>query len=361
MVSCAGVNWGDASANFSVTRLEVNRVAIVGATGAVGQEFCTILRQRRFPIESVRLLASARSAGRTVEGPIGPARVELLRPEMLEGIDLAFFSAGAAVSRELVGHARKVGALVIDNSSAFRLDPDVPLVVPEINPQAARRHQGLIANPNCSTIIMTLVLWPLHRINPIRRVVVATYQAASGAGARAMAELEHQTRAALSGQPARPEVFPVPCAFNVFSHDSPVGPDGCNAEERKMILETRRILGEPTIQIAPTCMRVPVMRAHTEALSIEFSGPISVERARAALAAAPGLRIVDEPQTRRFPTPLEAAGQDCILVGRIRQDPSLPDGRGLQLICCGDQLRKGAALNAVQIAELLLAPAEARL
>jgi aspartate-semialdehyde dehydrogenase len=246
--------------------------------------------------------------------------------------------------------------LVIDNSSAFRMDPAVPLVVPEINPQAAREHHSIIANPNCSAIVMAVVLWPLHRLSRVRRVVVCTYQAASGAGARALAELESQTRAVLAGEPPRPEVFPVPCAFNVFSHNSPIGEDGYNLEERKIIDEMRKIFGDPVLQIAPTCMRVPVMRAHTEALAIEFCEPMTVEQARAALAGAPGIRIVDDPARNHFPTPLEASGIDDVLVGRIRHDPSIPDHRGLQLICSGDQLRKGAALNAIQIAELLKGP-----
>jgi aspartate-semialdehyde dehydrogenase len=331
----------------------VKRLAVVGATGAVGLEFCTILRQRRFPVQSLRLLASPRSAGKTIAGMDGPATVERLTPESFDGIDLAFFSAGAAVSREFVPHARRAGTLVIDNSSAFRMDPDVPLVIPEINPEALRHHHGLIANPNCTAIIMAVVLWPLHRINRVRRVVVSTYQAASGAGARALAELELQTLDVLSGRPARPEVFPVPCAFNVFSHDSPVGPDGYNAEETKVIQEMRKIFGDESIRISPTCVRVPVMRAHTESLSVELAQPMSAEDARRVLSDAPGLKVVDDPQHHRFPTPLEATGRDEVLVGRIRQDPSTPEGRGLQLICSGDQLRKGAALNAVQIAELL--------
>ncbi len=328
-------------------------IAIVGATGAVGQEFCTVLRERRFPVATVRLFASARSAGQTVGGPLGLALVEELTADSFSDINLALFSAGAAVSREYAPRAVRAGAVVIDNSSAFRSDPAVPLVVPEINPQDARRHHGIIANPNCSAIIMLVALWPLHRRWRVRRVVVSTYQAASGAGARALAELESQSRAVLAGQAVRPEVFPVPCAFNVFSHNSPVGPDGYNGEESKIIAETRKILGDDAIQVAPTCMRVPVLRAHTEALSVEFAEPIEVDAARAALAAAPGVRVVDDPARNHFPTPLEAAGGDDVLVGRLRHDPSVPDGRGMQLICAGDQLRKGAALNAVQIAELL--------
>jgi aspartate-semialdehyde dehydrogenase len=332
----------------------MKRVAIVGATGAVGQEFRAVLAQGRFPAASYRLLASADSAGKTIDWIDGPAPVHELTPHALDAIDLAFFSAGSPVSREFVPHARRAGAVVVDNSSAFRMDADVPLVIPEVNPEAVRRHHGLIANPNCSAIIMAVVLWPLHQANPIRRVVVATYQAASGAGARALAELESQTRAVLAGDKPQPTIFPVPCAFNVFSHDSPIGQDGYNAEEAKMIAETRKIFGDESIQIAPTCMRVPVIRVHTESLSIEFTKAVDEDRARETLAAAPGIRVLDDRRSNRFPTPLDAAGHDEVLVGRIRRDPSIPDSRGLQLICCGDQLRKGAALNAVQIAELLL-------
>ncbi len=331
----------------------MKNIAIVGATGAVGQEFCAVLRQRRFPVGSVRLLASARSAGKRVPGLDGLATVEALGDKSFAGIDLALFSAGAAVSRAYAPVAVQAGAVVIDNSSAFRMDPTVPLVVPEVNPEALRAQRGIIANPNCSTIILLVALWPLHQVWRIRRVVVSTYQAASGAGARALAELEAQTRAVLAGQAPRPEVFHVPCAFNVFSHNSAVGADGFNVEETKLILETRKIFGDESIQIAPTCMRVPVMRAHTESATIEFAGPLSEERARAVLAAAPGVQLVDDRAGNRFPMPLDAAGQDAVLVGRIRQDPTVPGGRGLHLICSGDQLRKGAALNAVQIAELL--------
>jgi aspartate-semialdehyde dehydrogenase len=233
------------------------------------------------------------------------------------------------------------------------MDPAVPLVVPEVNPEAARRHDGLIANPNCSTIILAVALWPLHRVNPVRRVVVSTYQAASGAGARALEELTEQTRAVLAGGRAEPRVFREPCAFNVFSHNSAVGENGYNLEEAKMIEETRKIFGDAAIRIAPTCMRVPVMRAHTEAVSVEFSRPMTEAEAVRLLSGAPGVRIVDDRPGNRFPTPLAATGNDEVLVGRIRSDPSVPDGRGLQFICAGDQLRKGAALNAVQIAELL--------
>lgn len=328
-------------------------VAIVGATGAVGQEFRTILSERRFPAKRYRLLASARSAGKPLEWIGGPSRVEELTARAFEGCSLALFSAGASVSREFAPAAVKAGAVVVDNSSAFRMDPTVPLVVPEVNREAIAAHRGIIANPNCSTIIMLAPLAPLHRENRVRRVVVATYQAASGAGARALAELEAQTRDVLEGRPAKPEVFPHPCAFNVFSHNAAVGEDGYNGEEMKMIAESRKILGDADIQIAPTCMRVPVRRAHTEALTIEFERPMPEERAREILSRAPGCRLVDDRRANHFPMPLEASGRDEVLVGRIRQDPSVPDRRGIQLIVSGDQLRKGAALNAVQIAELL--------
>ncbi len=331
----------------------MKHIAIVGATGAVGREFCAVLLQRRFPVASLRLLASARSAGQVLDGLAGPVTVERLTPDSFTGVDLAFFSAGAAVSREFVPHARRAGAVVIDNSSAFRLDPEVPLVVPEVNPDALRSHRRLIANPNCTAIILAVALWPLHRARRLRRVVVSTYQAVSGAGARALAELESQTRDVLAGRPPRPTVFPVPCAFNVFSHDSPVGPDGCNGEETKVIQETRKMFAAPALPIAVTCIRVPVRRAHTESVAAEFAEPLDVAEARQLLAAAPGVRVVDDPAAGRFPTPLEATGQDDVLVGRLRQDMSIPDRRGVQLLCCGDQLRKGAALNAVQIAQLL--------
>jgi aspartate-semialdehyde dehydrogenase len=329
------------------------QVAMVGATGVVGQELERVARERGFPARSWRLLASERSAGRAVSWCGQQRAVEPLRADSFAGVDLAFFSAGAAVSREFAPHALRAGARVIDNSSAFRMEPQVPLVVPEVNAGALRDEHRLIANPNCSTIILVLALAPLHCANPVRRVVVSTYQAASGAGAQALTELEEQTRAVLSGGRAEPRVFPVPCAFNVFSHNTPIGGDGYNTEESKIIAETRKILDSPEIAIAPTCMRVPVLRAHLESLSIEFSRPMDPEQARSILSAAPGVRVLDDRQAGRFPTSLDASGIDPVLVGRVRRDPSVPEGRGLQLICAGDQLRKGAALNAIQVAELV--------
>ena len=336
---------------MSSTRFET--VAVVGATGAVGAEFHAVLRRRRFPANRYRLFASPRSAGRMTPWLDGELPIEPLSATAFRDVDLALFSAGASVSREYAPIARDAGAIVVDNSSAFRMDPAVPLVVPEVNPDAARGHHGILANPNCSTIILAVALWPLTRLARIQRVVVSTYQAASGAGARALAELEAQTAAVLRGERATPEIFPEPCAFNVFSHNSALGEDGFNLEERKLIDETRKIFSDPTIAIAPTCLRVPVRRAHTETAAIEFAAPVSPEAVREALAAAPGLRVIDDRANNRFPTPLDASGQDDVLVGRIRQDPSVADGRGVMLMCSGDQLLKGAALNAVQIAELL--------
>lgn len=332
----------------------MKKVAIVGATGAVGQEFRTVLAERRFPASAYRLLASPRSAGKRIPWVGGEAPVEALTADSFKDIDIALFSAGGSISKEYAPAAVRAGALVVDNSSAFRMAADVPLVVPEINADDARQHKGIIANPNCSTIIMAVVLAPLHRRNRVRRVVVATYQAVSGAGARALEELESQTRAVLAGEPARPEVLPHPCAFNVFSHNTAIGPDGYNTEEIKMIEETRKILGAPQMLIAPTCMRVPVMRARTEALSIEFETPLTEAEVRLILSAAPGVKLLDDRAANHFPMPIEASGQDDVLVGRIRADLSIADGRGVQLICCGDQLRKGAATNAVQIAEMFV-------
>ncbi len=329
------------------------RVAIVGATGAVGREMIRVLDERGLPVEELRLLASARSAG--TELPFNGRRiaVQALGDGAFGGCDVALFSAGASVSREWSSKAVAAGAVVIDNSSAFRMQANVPLVVPEINPGDARDHRGIIANPNCSTIIMVTAVAPLHRVNPVQRIIAATYQAASGAGLRAMRELESQSRDVLDGKAPRPEALPHVCAFNVFSHNSDIGADGYNGEERKMADETRKILHDDAIAISATCIRVPVRRAHSEALYLTFERPMSPDEAREILAAAPGVRVVDDRAANRFPMPIDADGKDDVLVGRIRADTSQADGRGLALFVSGDQLRKGAALNAVQIAELL--------
>ena len=329
------------------------RVAIMGATGAVGTEFLKILEQRNFPLASLRLLASARSVGKRLpfRGQLLP--VEELTAASLKGLDLVLASAGGGLSKEFAPLAVAAGAVVVDNTSAFRMDPAVPLVVPEVNPQDIRKHKGIIANPNCSTIIMNVPVWPLYQANRIRRIVVSTYQAASGAGAKAMAELEEGARAALEGRAFAPVVLPHKAAFNVFSHNSDIGPDGYNVEETKMVLETRKIFHAPNIRITATCVRVPVLRAHSEAINLEFAQPMSEQQVRDILAGAPGVKIVDDRQKNYFPMPLDASGQDDVLVGRIRQDLSVPGGKGIAMFVSGDQIRKGAALNAVQIAELL--------
>jgi aspartate-semialdehyde dehydrogenase len=330
-------------------------IAIVGATGAVGDEFRALIEQRHWNDQRYVMLASARSAGREVHLGGRSYRVEELTEASFQGVDLALFSAGGGTSKQFAPAAVKAGTLVIDNSSAFRMDPDVPLVVPEINPQDAYGHHGIIANPNCSTIVLLMAVWPLHRANPIRRMVVSTYQAVSGAGMRAMLELQRQTRDVLDGKAPKPEVFPHQCAFNLFSHNSPIDETGYNAEERKLLHETRKILHDDAIHVTATCVRVPVLRAHSEAVNLTFEKPITPGEAREILSAAPGVRVVDQTEPQHFPMPIEASGIDDVLVGRIRQDISQPDGRGIDLFVSGDQLRKGAALNAIQIAELLMA------
>ena len=331
-------------------------VAVVGATGAVGQEFIRVLEQRRFPYEKITFLASARSAGKPLTFNGKTFTVQELTERSFEGVDIALFSAGGSISKQFAPIAAKAGAVVVDNSSAFRMDPEVPLVVPEVNPEDAFQHKGIIANPNCSTIIMNVPVWPLHKqLGPIERIVVSTYQAASGAGYQAMCELEEQAREVLAGRPVTPKVLPHQIAFNLFCHNSKVGENGYNEEEMKMVKETRKIFHAPDIQVTATCVRVPVLRAHSESINLTFSRPVTEQQVREVLASAPGVRVVDDRERNYFPMPLDASGGDDVLVGRIRQDISQPDGRGIELFVSGDQLRKGAALNAVQIAELLQA------
>ncbi|MFQ3671849.1 MAG: aspartate-semialdehyde dehydrogenase [Verrucomicrobiia bacterium] len=328
-------------------------LAIVGATGAVGVEILRVLERRHFPVGHLRLLASSRSAGKTLTFSGQSIPVEVLAPESFTDIDFAFFSAGATRSRQFVPAARDAGAIVIDNSSAFRMDPSVPLVVPEINPDTLRHHTGLIANPNCSAAILGVALAPLHRAASLRRLIVATYQSASGAGAAAMAELEEQTRAVTAGQPVQPKVFPHPIAFNLFSHNTPIAPNGFNEEENKIVEETRKLFNLPHLPILPTCIRVPVLRAHSEAVVATFDQPLTADQARSLLASAPGVKVVDDPASNTFPMPLHASGDLDVHVGRLRQDPS--DPHTLAFFLSGDQLLKGAAWNAVQIAETLIA------
>jgi aspartate-semialdehyde dehydrogenase len=329
------------------------KIAVAGVTGAVGQEFLSIIEERKFRFDSLKVLASSRSAGKKMTFMGKEYVVEQMTPDSFKGINLALFSAGASRSREFAPAAVKAGAVVVDNSSAYRMDPEVPLVVPEINPEMIKKHKGIIANPNCSTIIGIVPIWPLHKINPVKRMVVSTYQAASGAGMSAMLELENQAREILAGKPPTRNVFPHQIAFNCFSHNSLLGPNGYNEEETKMVKETRKIFDCAEIAITATCIRIPVMRAHCESINLEFARPITPEQVREVLQTAPGVTVLDDREHNRFPMPIDASGKDDVFVGRIRQDESLPNNRGINLWVSGDQLRKGAALNAIQIAELL--------
>jgi aspartate-semialdehyde dehydrogenase len=329
-------------------------LAIAGVTGAVGQEFLKILEQRQFPFGSLKVLASSRSAGKKIEFKGKEYIIEQLSKSSFDRIDIALFSAGGDRSREFAPAAAQAGAVVVDNSSAFRMDPEVPLVIPEINPQKIAEHKGIIANPNCSTIIGIVPVWPLHKANPVKRMVVSTYQAASGAGMQAMLELENQTREILDGKEPTCKVFPYQIAFNCFSHNSPLDAGGYNLEERKMVNETRKIFDCPHIAITCTCIRIPVLRAHCESINLEFKDPITPDQVRDLLSTAPGVSVLDDRKNNRFPMPIDATDKDNIFVGRIRQDESVPENRGINLWVAGDQLRKGAALNAVQIAEKLL-------
>lgn len=317
-------------------------------------EFLRLFESREFPVDDLRLLASERSAGKNVRFRGEDHTIQAVTAEQFRGVDIAFFSAGASRSREFLPAALEAGALVIDNSSAFRLDDDVPLVVPEVNFDAIALRHRLIANPNCTAAILLMAVHPLRQLGDIDRVIVSTYQSASGAGAAAMRELEDQTRDVLEGRPAQPKVMPHPYAFNLFSHNTPIADDGFNDEERKVIAESRKMLGLPDLKMNVTCVRVPVMRAHSESVTIEFRGQApSEEDVRRILAEAPGVRVVDDRAGNHFPMPIEASGQDDVLVGRIRRDPSHPSA--IALFIAGDQLLKGAALNAIQIAEYMIA------
>ncbi len=326
-------------------------IAVVGATGAVGAELLRVLERRNFPVSKLRALASRRSAGKTVQFRDEPIAVEELGENSFDKIDIAFFSAGGEISREFVPIARKAGAVVIDNSSVFRMDPDVPLVIPEINGQDVKQHRGLIANPNCTTAVALMAIYPLHRAFGIRRVFAASYQAVSGSGARAIDELKKQVQAAAKDRQSPAQVYPHPIAFNVLPHVDVFLESGYTKEEMKMQNEGRKIMHLPEFRASVTCVRVPVYRAHSVAVSAEFEKKVSVEQAREVLAKAPGLELVDEPPKNRYPMPLNVAGKDNCEVGRVRLDCALENG--LAFWVSGDQLLKGAALNAVQIAELL--------
>ena len=326
-------------------------VAIAGATGAVGTEFLKLLEARDFPMKSLRLLASSRSAGSKLKFRGENLEVEELTPKSFKGIDIAFFSAGGSRSKEFAPHAVDSGAVVIDNSSAFRMDEKVPLVVPEINPKQAFEHQGLIANPNCSTIQMVIALNPIHRAANIQRVVVSTYQAVSGAGASAMEELKQQLRAWANDETMKQEVFPTQIAFNLFPHIDVFQDNGYTKEEMKMVHETRKIMNAPNMQISATCVRVPVLRAHSEAVWVETEKPLSESEARELFEKEPGIVVQDERESGGYPTPWHITETQETYVGRIRKDISHPNGLTFWVVA--DQLYKGAALNAIQIAEVL--------
>ena len=330
-------------------------VAVVGATGAVGVELIHCLEQRKYPLSELKLFASARSAGKSLEFRGEPLPVQELTDESFAGVHIGLFSAGSSTTKKFAKAAADAGTIIIDNSSAYRMDPAVPLVVPEINPQTIASHQGIIANPNCSAIISITPLWPIHRKNRIKRMIISTYQAASGAGAAAMEELRESTRAYLDGKKFTPKVLPHPYAFNAFSHNTKIDPATLhNEEETKVINETRKIFGDPSIAIGVTCIRIPVLRAHCVSVTFECEKPITPDEVREILSSAPGVKVVDDIEHNYFPMPVDASGKDDILVGRIRRDLSDSTGRSISIFSAGDQLLKGAALNAVQIAERLL-------
>lgn len=333
--------------------LQKNRhVGIVGATGAVGLELLATLEKRHFPVATIRLFASANSLGRHLVFQGNKIAVETLQKGCFQGLDLVFFSAGSKIAKAYAPQAVSEGAIVIDNSSAFRSNPNVPLVIPEVNAHAIASHKGIIANPNCSTIIMLMALAPLHRLAKIKRIVAATYQAASGAGAKAMQELMDETRASLENRPYERSVIPFPYAFNLFLHNSPLSQEGYAEEEVKLLTETRKILEDPSIRVAATCVRVPVLRAHSEALNVEFHHPLEPDEACALLQKAEGISCLEDRSQNRFPMPLDVSGKDDVFYGRVRKD--LSQDNTLDIWVVGDQLLKGAALNAVQIAEKLL-------
>jgi aspartate-semialdehyde dehydrogenase len=335
-------------------------VAIVGVTGAVGQEFLSVLSDRDFPYRDIKMLASKRSAGQKMAFEGREYVIEDTTEESFKGVEIALFSAGGSISKKYGPAAAAQGTIVVDNSSAFRMDEGVPLVVPEVNADAmshiklSNKKGALIANPNCSTIICLMAATPLHRHAKVKRMVVSTYQAASGAGAAAMAELELQTKEVLEGKEPTCNIFSRQYAFNLFSHNSPVTANGYNEEEMKLVKETRKIWNDHEVKVTATCIRVPVMRAHAESINLQFESPLDEEKAREILSHAEGVIIIDDRAGNNFPTPLEVSKKDAVAVGRIRRDVSQEGNHGLDLFVCGDQIRKGAALNAVQIAELLL-------
>ena len=328
-------------------------VAVAGATGAVGVEMIKTLEKRNFPVKNLKLLASARSAGKTAKFKGTDIVIEELTENSFKGVDIALFSAGGDISKQFRSAVVNSGAVMIDNSSAFRMDDDVPLIVPEVNAEDVKLHKGVIANPNCTTAIMLVAVAPLHRAKKLKRLVASTYQAASGAGAKGMAELIEQTRQILNGEAIEPKAFAHRIAFNLIPHIDSFMPNGYTKEELKMLNESRKMLHLPELLLSCTSVRIPALRAHSEALNLEFEDDITPEEARAILEAAPGVTVVDDPEAKRYPMPVDATEKYDVLVGRIRQDISRNDKKGLDIFVSGDQILKGAALNAVQIAELL--------
>ena len=328
-------------------------VAIAGATGAVGVEMLKTLEKRNFPVKNLKLLASARSAGKTMQYKGETLVIEEMTPASFKGIDIALFSAGSNISKEYRQIVVDAGAVMVDNSSAFRMEDDVPLVVTEVNAADVKNHHGVIANPNCTTAIMLVAVAPLHRAKKLRRLVASTYQAASGAGAKGMAELIEQTRQILNGEAIEPKAFAHRIAFNLIPHIDSFADNGYTKEELKMVYESRKMLHVADLPVSCTSVRIPALRAHSESLNLEFEEEITPDEARAILAAAPGVTVVDDPAAKLYPMPIDATEKYDVLAGRIRQDISRNDKRGLEMFVSGDQLLKGAALNAVQIAELL--------
>lgn len=329
------------------------RTAVVGATGAVGNLMIQVLEERAFPVGEIKLLASARSLGKSLAFRGESFPVQELKEDSFDGVQLALFSAGGSVSRKFAPIAAEKGCIVIDNSSAFRMDPEIPLIVPEVNPDAVTVQPGIIANPNCSTIQMVVALKPIHDAARIKRIVVTTFQAVSGTGKRAIEELRLQVISTVNGDAVRREVYPHQIAFNCFPHIGAFLENGFSEEEMKMVNETRKIFGDPEMAVCATTVRVPVYFGHSESLNIETEKPIDVDRVRALLSDAPGVRVIDDPQNSRYPVPIDVAGTDDTFVGRIRKDPSVKNGLAMWVVA--DNIRKGAATNAVQIAELLRA------
>ena len=328
-------------------------VAVAGATGAVGVEMIKTLEKRNFPVKNLKLLASSRSAGKTAKFKGTDIVIEELTENSFKGVDIALFSAGGDISKQFRNAVVNSGAVMIDNSSAFRMDDDVPLIVPEVNAEDVKLHKGVIANPNCTTAIMLVAVAPLHRAKKLKRLVASTYQAASGAGAKGMAELIEQTRQILNGEAIEPKAFAHRIAFNLIPHIDSFMPNGYTKEELKMLNESRKMLHLPELMLSCTSVRIPALRAHSESLNLEFEDDITPEEARAILETAPGVTVVDDPEAKRYPMPVDATEKYDVLVGRIRQDISRNDKKGLDIFVSGDQILKGAALNAVQIAELL--------